>query len=102
VRPAAPHQIHWGITILSCERGDMRQSSDGISIFDDSGRREVPIPGGPTADVVDELYQAVVTDRPPLRDGRWEKATLEVCLAVLQSSNERREILLRHQVPLGT
>jgi phthalate 4,5-cis-dihydrodiol dehydrogenase len=101
VRPIAPHQIHWGITIVSCERGDLRQSPDGIYIYDDNGKREVPIPRGAVADVVDELYEAVVTGRPPLRDGRWEKATLEVCLAVLQSGRERREIDLSHQVPLN-
>jgi phthalate 4,5-cis-dihydrodiol dehydrogenase len=79
----------------------MRQSPDGIYLFDDDGKREVPIPSGGVADVVDELYESVVSGRPPLRDGRWEKATLEVCLAVLESGRERREVELQHQVPLN-
>jgi phthalate 4,5-cis-dihydrodiol dehydrogenase len=49
--------------------------------------------------VIDELYGAVVNGRPLLRDGRWEKATLEVCLAILESARERREVYLAHQVP---
>jgi phthalate 4,5-cis-dihydrodiol dehydrogenase len=31
-------------------------------------------------------------------DGRWGEATLEVCLAILQSAAERREIQMAHQV----
>jgi hypothetical protein len=49
--------------------------------------------------VIDELYEAVANDRPLVHDGRWGEATLEVCLAILQSSRERREIALHHQVP---
>jgi hypothetical protein len=37
-------------------------------------------------------------DRPTLLDARWGMASTEVCLAILQSSRERREILLHHQV----
>jgi len=36
---------------------------------------------------------------PLLIDGQWGKATLEVVLAILQSSKERREIALSHQAP---
>jgi len=37
--------------------------------------------------------------RPVFHDGRWGEATLEVCLAMLESAKERREIFLSHQVP---
>ena len=33
-------------------------------------------------------------------DGAWGKATTEVCLALLQSAKERKEIRLVHQIPL--
>ena len=46
-----------------------------------------------------ELYDAVTQDRPVFHDGRWGMATLEVCLAIMQSARERREILLTHQSP---
>ena len=47
---------------------------------------------------LEELYDAVVLGKPLWHDARWGMATLEVCLAMLQSAKERREIMLRHQV----
>jgi phthalate 4,5-cis-dihydrodiol dehydrogenase len=47
-----------------------------------------------------ELYEAVVNGRPVGHDGRWGEATLEVCLGVLQSAAERKEISMSHQVPV--
>jgi phthalate 4,5-cis-dihydrodiol dehydrogenase len=41
----------------------------------------------------------VTVGRPVVYDGRWAKATMEVCLAMLQSARERREIPLYHQIP---
>jgi len=38
----------------------------------------------------------VVKARVPAHGGRWGKANLEVCLAVLASAQERREVLLSH------
>ena len=46
-----------------------------------------------------ELYAAVVEGVPPAHGGSWGRANLEVCLAVLQSARERRELLLHHQTP---
>jgi phthalate 4,5-cis-dihydrodiol dehydrogenase len=34
-----------------------------------------------------------------VHDGRWAKATMEVCLAMLESAETRREVMLEHQVP---
>jgi phthalate 4,5-cis-dihydrodiol dehydrogenase len=47
---------------------------------------------------MDELYEAIVNGKPLIHDGRWAMATLEVGSAMVQSSRERREILLQHQV----
>ena len=72
-------------------------------MYADDGRREEPVPLGRAAPdkgkVVDELYDAIRLDRPPLHDGRWGTATLEVCLAIVESSRTRRDALLSHQVP---
>jgi len=97
----APNHPHFGVTIVSCARGDMRASADGVYIYDEEGRREVPVPLAKAvkSNVVDELYQAVANDRTPPHDGRWGKATLEVCLALLESSAQRKEVMLSHQVP---
>lgn len=99
----APHQAHFGLTVVTCERGEIRQSPDGLLVYDEQGRRELPLPPDVTGRdlMVQELYDAVVLGVPPLHDGRWAKATLEVSLAIMASSSERCEILLQHQVPLA-
>lgn len=95
------HQKFFGLTVVSCERGDMRQSPDGILIYGDEGKKEIPIGKavvGRQAEVA-ELYEAVTNGRQIFHDGRWGEATLEVCLGILQSATERREISMAHQVP---
>lgn len=96
------HQPFFGLTVVTCEKGEIRQSPDGIFIYGNEGKREIPLPpaiGQRRAEFV-ELYEAIVNDRALVHDGRWGQATLEVCLAVLQSAAERREIYLSHQVPV--
>lgn len=95
------HQPFFGLTLVSCERGALRQSADGVFVYDEHGRSEVPCAkwDGPLKVELEDFYAAVVEDRPVLHDGEWEKATLEVCLAILQSSQSRCEQLLVHQVP---
>jgi phthalate 4,5-cis-dihydrodiol dehydrogenase len=58
----------------------------------------VPAPAIPRSEVIDELYGAVVDGKPPLHDGAWSLATMEVCLAILQSAREKKEIQLAHQI----
>ena len=94
-------QPFFGFTLVTCEKGDIRQSQDGLIIYGDENKREVPLQArriGREAEM-DELYNAVVNDRPVFHDGRWGEATLEVCLAILESAKERREITVSHQVP---
>jgi len=94
-------QPFFGFTLVTCEKGDIRQSQDGLIIYGDEEKREVPLQArriGREAEM-DELYNAVVNDRPVFHDGRWGEATLEVCLAILESAKERREITVSHQVP---
>ena len=45
-----------------------------------------------------ELYNAVVLDKPIRHTGPWGMATLEVCLAIIESAKHRKEIYLKHQV----
>jgi phthalate 4,5-cis-dihydrodiol dehydrogenase len=93
------HQ-HFGTIIASCERVDLRPLPNGVAIYQDGTARldPLPLPKVPRAEVIDELYDAVVRGKPPLHDGAWAMATLEVCLAILRSSREGREIALTHQV----
>jgi phthalate 4,5-cis-dihydrodiol dehydrogenase len=94
------HQPFFGLTLVSCDKGDIRQTPDGLLIYGEDGKREIPLPAGSRGREaeVEELYQAVINDRPVFHDGRWGQATLEVCLAMLESAAERREVFLKHQV----
>jgi phthalate 4,5-cis-dihydrodiol dehydrogenase len=93
------HQ-HFGVVVVSCERADLRPLPNGVMIYDDTAKRLDPLPRPKVqrSEVIDELYEAVVHGRPPLHSGEWARATVEVCLAVLQSGREQREIALSHQV----
>ncbi len=93
-------QSYFGLTIVACERGVIRQSPQGIYVYSEAGREEIPcaVDEGRAAEL-SELHQAVTDNRPAFPDGRWGRATLEVCLAMLQSSRARREIQLAHQIP---
>ena len=94
-------QPFFGFTLVSCEKGDIRQTPDGLRLYGESERREIPLgPGSRGREAeVEELYNAVVHDRPVFHDGRWGAATLEVCLAMLESAEKREEVFLSHQVP---
>jgi phthalate 4,5-cis-dihydrodiol dehydrogenase len=95
----APHPPVYGLTLVSCEKGDIRQSANGLFIYGEETKWEIPLPTDETGRdaVVSELYEAVVNGRQPAHGGRWGKANLEVCLAVLASASARREVFLAHQ-----
>src|SRR3569623_1103085 len=101
--PPSPETLahqHFGTIIVSCERADLRPLPNGVVIYDESGARldELPLPAVPRAALVIDLYVALVIGKPPLHAGAWATATLEVCLAMLASAREGREIALSHQV----
>ena len=106
-RPARAlvHQPYFGLTVVTCERGDMRQSPDGVYVYGDSDKKEIEVPKGVRGRQaeVKELYDAVFNGRPLFHDGRWGEATLEVCLGILRSARQRKEITMSHQVavPVG-
>src|SRR6266571_6322828 len=95
-----------GMAVASLDRADVRQSADGIYIHSDAGKQEIDIIAGRQMGVgqrraeLEELYDAVVGGKPVWHDGRWGMATLEVCLAMMESARERQEIVLQHQVPV--
>jgi phthalate 4,5-cis-dihydrodiol dehydrogenase len=98
-KPSGPmHHPHFGLLIVSCEGADLRPSHDGVLIYDDNGVREMIAPPArvyPNKDgVIDELYEAIVTGKPPLHDGQWGTDTMAASIALLQSARERRIITL--------
>ncbi len=94
----ANHHPHFGLLVVSCDGGDMRPTPDGVMLYTDEGTREIIAPRArayPNKDaVIDEFYDAIVNGIPPVHDGAWGTATMEAALALLQSSRERREIIL--------
>ena len=79
---------------MSCERADLRPMPNGVMIYQNGAARLDPLPPPvvPRAEVIDELYAAVVNGKPPLHDGAWAMATLEVCLAMLHRRARARDI----------
>jgi phthalate 4,5-cis-dihydrodiol dehydrogenase len=97
------HQ-HFGTIIVSCDRADLRPSPAGVMIYDDKGMQFDALlpPAVPRGEVINELYAAVIEgETSPLHNGQWGRATLEVCLAMLQSAHEGKDIALTYQVPVG-
>lgn len=92
------HQ-HFGPVVVSCERGDLRPVPAGVIVYRDDkmALEPVPVRDVQRAEVIDELYGAVVNGRTPVHSGAWAMATLELCLAILQSGREGKELTLRHQ-----
>jgi phthalate 4,5-cis-dihydrodiol dehydrogenase len=90
----------YGLTVVSGERGAIRQSPDGLYLYTDTGCEELPVQrsAGRAAELI-ELRDALTTGRPVFPDGTWGRATLEVCLGILDSSRQHREIALSRQVP---
>lgn len=96
-------QPELGSFVVTCERADLRMLSDGVGSYTTEGFELItPEPWrgiqGRGA-VIDELYYAVTEGRGLVHDGPWAKATMEVCLAMLESAETRREVVLEHQVP---
>ncbi|HLZ67008.1 MAG TPA: Gfo/Idh/MocA family oxidoreductase [Aliidongia sp.] len=99
---AAPNQPFFGLTLVSCERGDIRQSPQGLFTYTEQGRTEIELPRDRTPRdlVMAEFFDAITGKAPALHDGRWGLANLEVCTAAIESSASGREVYLKHQVPV--
>lgn len=98
----APYQPFFGLTVVSCEGGDIRQSPCGLWVETPGRAWEIRLPTdrSPREHVLDELAGALQGGRPALHDGRWGLATLELCLAAMSSAKRAQTVRLRHQVPV--
>jgi len=99
--PTDRHHEHFGLFIISCPGADIRPLPDGVRVYGDHqvDFQALTPPAVPRAEVIDELYAAVIDGVRPLHTGEWGRATLEVCRAIIKSADEGREIRLAHQVP---
>lgn len=90
----APYHQHFGPVIVSCDHADVRPGPDGVRVYGQEAKEVLGLaaPTVPRSEVIDELWAAVRDGKPALHDGPWARATLQVCLALLQSAQEGRDI----------
>ncbi len=93
---------HFGPVLVCCDAGDLRLTPFGVEVHDQEGVRmeALPVPAVPRSEVIDELWAVAREGRVPLHDGAWSRATVEVCLAILESGRGGGNIILRHQAEL--
>ncbi len=99
--PPMAHQ-HFGHIVVSCEKADLKPDATGVTIYADLDKRiDALSPQGiARVEVIDELIAAVAHGTPPVHSGQWARATLEVCLAILESSRKGVDIRPSMQVGL--
>jgi phthalate 4,5-cis-dihydrodiol dehydrogenase len=97
--PPPPAHNHFGLFVASCEGADLRPMPDGVMIHADGGRRfdAIPPPAVARAEVIDEFHAAIALGEAPWHSGESGLATLEICLAILDSARLGRDIPLHHQ-----
>ncbi len=99
VRTSPPHHPFFGLTLVSCEGGDIRQAPDGLYVYTAGGRAEIRFP--PDDNVYDavlrELLEVLDKGARPRHDGHWGLANLEVCEAALASARTGQERRLMRQ-----
>ena len=87
---------HFGPVVVSCEHADLRPLPDGVCVYGHEKKWQEPLPqpAVPRAEVIDELHAALRDGAAPLHDGPWARATLQVCLAMLESARDGRDVEL--------
>ena len=93
---------HFGLIIISCDKGDLRLYPHGIEVFGDSKRsfESLPPPSIPRQEVMDELYDTIVNETPVIHSAKWGRASLEVAIGILDSASNKQLIPMQHQVPV--
>jgi phthalate 4,5-cis-dihydrodiol dehydrogenase len=91
-----PHQHFFGLTIVSCERGDIRQSPKGLFVYDADGCREIalPPPRSDRAYELDAIYDAIVLGKSTFHDATWGAQTVAILQAAYASDEQGREVAL--------
>ncbi len=85
---------HFGPIVVSCDAADLRPVHDGVWVHghDTKSHIALPQPAVPRSEVIDELHAALRDGVAPLHDGAGARSTLEVCLALLRSARDNRDM----------
>ena len=88
-------QPFFGLHVVSFEKGAVRQAPNGLFIYTDEGREEISLPSyqGRAAELI-ELRDALKEGRDVFPNGHWGKANLEVCLGIIRSAREGKDVAL--------
>jgi phthalate 4,5-cis-dihydrodiol dehydrogenase len=91
--------IMGGPLIVSFDSGDVRLSAKGVIVDGNERQWEIEIPPGRDGrdNRLDSFCAAIRSGKPLPADGRWGKATQEVLVAVEQSAETRKEVMLTCQ-----
>lgn len=92
----------FGFTMVSGDRGDVRQTPTGLQVYSQAGSRHIDIPSryaDAAGAVVTELLDALEFGTAPSHGVEWATATVEVCEALLRASASGDEVALTHQQP---
>ncbi len=94
--PVLRRHQHFGPLIVSCELEicDRCRTASSCMATNGASVSNSKAPVVPRAEVIDELMGAVHGGIAPLHDGTWARGTLEICLAMLRSSAEQRDVLI--------
>lgn len=89
----------YGFSFAMCDQGDVRTAPGGLAwVYSAAGRQEVSVTGPAGTDlIIDELYRAKTEGQPPVHDGTWGLACLELCEAVRTSARTGEFVDLHHQ-----
>lgn len=97
----AAHQ-HFGPLIVSCQKADLRPTALGIHIDGDEGYQfeALAAPLVPRQEVIDEFLAAIFHGKAAMHSGAWARASLAVCLAMLDSARQSRPVHPAYQLAL--
>jgi phthalate 4,5-cis-dihydrodiol dehydrogenase len=94
--PPIGHE-HFGFWLVNCERGDLRLTAGGVETYGPTERETIAAPLDPATrrGVIDEIWAVIAEGRAPLHSAAWGRANLAVCLAILKSAAEGRDVAIR-------
>lgn len=91
-------QPHFGHLIVGCEFGEARLAPGGLMVYDTDGAHDIELPRAADRPshvaVWDELCATVIEGARPVHGGEFARGTVELCLAVAESAQTRREKVL--------
>jgi len=97
-----PHQPFFGLVVVSGEDATIRQSADGLYLYDEDGRQEIALPrkeGCRLAELM-EMHEALSGGRKPFHDGGWASRRSKCASAFSKSARTGREVAMTRQVAI--